>query len=318
MQFGNISNVDLKSIWPSEATDFTPWLSQNISVISDKIGMELELQEVEADAGGFSADIVARDISTNKIVIIENQFGTTDHKHLGQIITYASVLGASTVIWIAESLRSEHKAAIDFLNQNLKDTLKFFALEVSLIKIDNSNPAYIFSVVSQPLDHTTAYAKTVIDSSETMEKYRAYFQALIDELRNVHKFTNAKVGQPQSWYTFASEKSKLYKYAASFAMGDRVRAEIYIDSGVKEQNESLFDFLFKKKEQIEKSFGSSLEWERLDTKRACRIARYRDGSIDEDTETIEDIRKWTIENLLKFKTVFPSIIKTWKPEGVTS
>ena len=313
MQFGNISNVDLKSIWPGEATDFTPWLSQNINVISDKIGMELELQEVDADAGGFSADIVARDISTNKIVIIENQFGTTDHKHWGQIITYASVLGASTVIWIAESLRSEHKAAIDFLNQNLKDTLKFFALEVSLIKIDNSNPAYIFSVVSQPLDHTTASAKTVIDSSETMEKYRAYFQALIDELRNVHKFTNAKVGQPQSWYTFASEKSKLYKYAASFAMGDRIRAEIYIDSGVKEQNESLFDFLYQKKEQIEASFGSSLEWERLDTKRACRIAIYRDGSIDEDTETIEGIRKWTIENLLKFKSVFPSIIKTWKP-----
>lgn len=312
MQFGNISNVDMKAIWPGEATDFTPWLSQNINVISDKIGMELELQEVEADAGGFSADIVARDISTNKIVIIENQFGTTDHKHLGQIITYASVLGASTVIWIAESLRSEHKAAIDFLNQNLKDTLKFFALEVSLIKIDNSNPAYVFSVVSQPLDHNTASAKTVIDASETMEKYRSYFQALIDELRNVHKFTNAKVGQPQSWYTFASEKSKLYKYAASFAMGGRIRAEIYIDSGVKEQNESLFDFLYQKKEQIEKLFGSSLEWERLDTKRACRVAIYRDGSIDEDSETIENIRKWTIENLLKFKSVFPSIIKTWK------
>ncbi len=312
MQFGNICNVDLKSIWPGEATDFTPWLSQNINLISDKIGMELELQEVEADAGGFSADIVARDISTNKIVIIENQFGTTDHKHLGQIITYASVLGASTVIWIAESLRSEHKAAIDFLNQNLKETLRFFALEVSLIKIDDSNPAYVFSVVSQPLDHITASAKTIIDSSETMEKYRAFFQALIDELRNVHKFTNAKVGQPQNWYTFASEKSKLYKYAASFAMGDRIRAEIYIDSGVKEQNELLFDFLYQKKEQIEKSFGSSLEWERLDTKRACRIAIYRDGSIDEDTETIEEIRKWTIENLLKFKSVFPSIIKTWK------
>ena len=95
-------------------------------------------------------------------------------------------------------------------------------------------------------------------------------------------------------------------------MGDRIRAEIYIDSGVKEQNELLFDFLYQKKEQIEKSFGSSLEWERLDTKRACRIAIYRDGSIDEDTETIEEIRKWTIENLLKFKSVFPSIIKTWK------
>jgi Domain of unknown function (DUF4268) len=312
MQFGNISKVDLKSIWPGEATDFTPWLSQNIDAISDKIGMELELQEVEADAGGFSADIVAHDISTNKTVIIENQFGTTDHKHLGQIITYASVLGASTVIWIAESLRNEHKAAIDFLNQNLKETLRLFALEVSLIRIDNSNPAYVFSVVCQPLDHASASAKTVIDSSETMEKYRAFFQALIDELRTEHKFTNAKVGQPQNWYTFASEKSRLYRYSASFATGDRIRAEIYIDSGVKEQNEALFDFLYQRKDQIEKSFGSSLEWERLDTKRACRIAAYRDGSVDEDSETIEDIKKWTIENLLRFKTVFPSIIKNWK------
>jgi hypothetical protein len=314
MQFGKIIKQDMKSIWPGEATDFTPWLSENINVISDKIGMELELQEVEADVGGFSADIVARDISTNKIVIIENQFGITDHKHLGQIITYASVLGASTVIWIAESLRSEHKAAIDFLNQNLKETLRFFAIEVSLIKIDTSLPAYVFSVVSQPLDHNAASAKTVIDLSETMDKYRVFFQSLIDDLRNIHKFTNAKVGQPQGWYTFASEKSNLYKYSASFAMGNRIRAEIYIDSGVKEQNESLFDFLYQRKEQIEKAFGSNLEWERLDAKRACRIAIYRDGSIDEDSETIEAIRKWAIDNLLKFKSVFPSIIRDWKFE----
>jgi hypothetical protein len=312
MQFGNISKMDLKSIWPGEATDFTPWLSQNINAISDKIGMELELQETEADAGGFSADIVARDISTNKLVIIENQFGTTDHKHLGQIITYASVLNASAVIWIAESLRSEHKAAIDFLNQNLKETLRFFALEVSVIKIDSSNPAYIFTVVSQPIDYAAASAKTVIDSSETMEKYRAFFQELIDDLRNIYKFTNAKVGQPQNWYTFSSENSKLFKYSASFAMGDRIRAEIYIDSGVKEQNEALFDFLFQRKESIEKSFGSTLVWERLEAKRACRVAIYRDGSIDEDSETLENIKKWTIDNLLKFKSVFPSIIKTWK------
>ena len=76
MQFGNISKVDLKTIWPGEATDFTPWLAQNINVISDKIGLELELEQIEADAGGFSADIVARDISTNRLVIIENQFGS--------------------------------------------------------------------------------------------------------------------------------------------------------------------------------------------------------------------------------------------------
>jgi hypothetical protein len=142
LSFGNITSIDLKSIWPGEATHFTPWLSKNLQILGDKIDMELELIESEASAGGFSADILAKDISTNKNVIIENQFGNTDHKHLGQLLTYASVLNANTIVWIAETIRSEHKAAIDFLNNNLRESLLFFAIEISLIKIDSSKPAY--------------------------------------------------------------------------------------------------------------------------------------------------------------------------------
>jgi hypothetical protein len=63
----------------------------------------------------FSADIVARDLSTNKLVVIETH-GGTDHKHLGQLITYASVLKAGP-LFDAETIRPEHKSAMDFLNQ---------------------------------------------------------------------------------------------------------------------------------------------------------------------------------------------------------
>ena len=58
------------------------------------------------------------------------------------------------------------------------------------------------------------------------------------------------------------------------------------------------------KEEIESELGGTLEWERLDDRRACRISAVRPGSIDDDTETLEEIRGWMTEKLLAFKQVF--------------
>ncbi len=308
LDLGTIYPVALKDLWPGEATHFTPWLSTNLEVLGSKLGMDLELESTEAAAGDFSADIVARDLSTNRLVVIENQYGGTDHKHLGQIITYASVLGASAVVWIAETIRPEHKSAMDFLNQHLKESLGLYAVQASAIRIDGSKPAFVLTVVSMPSEPSTVPIISPAPS-ETKERYRTYFQGLIDELREVHKFTNAQTGQPQNWYTFASENSKVYKYSTSFAKGGRVRVEVYIDCGDKAKNEQLFDCLFQRKKEIETALGLDLEWERLDNRCACRIAVYRDGDIDADSETLADIKNWAIENLLKFKTVFPAQIQ---------
>ena len=303
MELGHIQTVPLKELWPGEATHFTPWIAKNLDILGEKLGMDLELESTEASAGDFSADIVARDLSTNKLVVIENQYGGTDHKHLGQLITYASVLGAGAVVWMAESIRGEHKSAMDFLNQNLKESLSFYAVEASAIRIDESKPAFVLTVVSMPSE-AAVNPPPVPELSETKERYRTYFQSLIDELRETHKFTNARTGQPQNWYTFASENSKVYTYSTSFAKGGRVRVEVYLDTGDKARNEQVFDCLLARKQEIEAVLDFELTWERLDSRRACRIAVYRDGEIDADSETLADIKSWTIQNLLRFKAVF--------------
>jgi hypothetical protein len=271
--------------------------------------MDLELEMIEAAAGDFAADIIARDLSTSRRVVIENQFGITDHRHLGQLITYASVLGAGTVVWIAETIRSEHKSAIDFLNQNLKEGLRLYAIEASAIQIDQSRPAFVLNVISQPTEPAIRADERGETVSETREKYRAYFQSLIDELRTKHNFTNARAGQPQNWYSFASENSRVYKYGTSFAIGDRVRAEVYLECGDKAKNELLFDCLHRQASAIQQEFGSDLKWERLDDKRGCRIAAYQDGSIDADSEQLAQIRDWAIACLLKFKSIIPQRIE---------
>lgn len=48
-------------------------------------------------------------------------------------------------------------------------------------------------------------------------------------------------------------------------------AELYIDRGDATENKRIFDQLHARKDEIEKAFGGTLSWERLDTKRACRI-----------------------------------------------
>lgn len=309
MEFGKIVEVPLREVWAGEATHFTPWMAANLQIVSEKLGLELELESIESTAGDFSADIVAKDVATNRRVIIENQYGGTDHRHLGQILTYSSVLNASVVIWIAEKIRPEHKSAIDFLNQNLKDTLQIFAIEANIIRIDDSKPAFGLKVVCMPAEAAATATSTSAEATETQEKYRAYYQSLLDELRNIHKFTNARAAQPQNWYTFTSDNSKVYRYSTAFAQGGRVRVETYIDCGDKLRNEAIFDALHAQKVEINAAYGAELEWEKLETKRACRIAIYLDGDIDAESEKLVEIKKWVVANLLRMRQVLPQFLE---------
>lgn len=308
--FGILKKVDIKEIWKNEASEFTVWLCNNLSTLGDVLEMELELEKREADVGELSLDILARDIGRNRLVVIENQFGRTDHKHLGQLLTYAAGYDSSAVVWIAEELREEHRQTLDWLNQNTTENIEFYGVVIEVIQIDNSRPAYNFKLVAFPNEWRKTNISSGTQISEKREAYRLYFQNLIDALR-AKNFTNAQKGQPQSWYSFSSGLQGGITYSNSFAQGGRVRAEIYIDRGDTKLNKDLFDKLLESKDDLEKEYGEPLEWERLDSKRASKIAIYRPGSIEEDEKALDEIKDWSIEKLLKFKKVFAPKIKKY-------
>lgn len=303
---GKIEKVDLRERWPNEAADFTPWLSENLSELGDALGMELELQSQEAPVGGYSLDILARDLGSDGNVVIENQLESTNHDHLGKLLTYAAGFDANVSVWLAREFRDEHREALDMLNRRTGKDSQFFGVEVELWKIDDSRPAVNFKLVATPNEWSKQTANRTSKQggvSERGERYQAFFQQLIDTLREQHRFTGARKGQPQSWYSFASGTSGI-SYGANFTQDREARVELYIDKNDRDWNKDLFDNLMKEGESLQAILSETLVWQRLDNRRASRISIVRPGTIDDDNDTLQDIRQWMVKRLLKFKEVF--------------
>ena len=307
--FGELSNVPLRDIWNHEAQDFTPWLASNIDRLGKALGLDLELTEREAGVGDFSLDILAKDLGTNHTVIIENQLTQTDHDHLGKLLTYAAGFDASVIIWVSSLIRAEHRQALDWLNQRTDETTQVFGVVVELIRIDESRPAVTFKVVVSPNDWQKGARSRAASApaSSRSERYRAYFQSLIDSLREEHSFTNARSAQPQNWYTFSSGVTGI-GYGANFTAQGKARSELYIDLGDATKNLFVLERLKEMREQIEPQFEDEIFWEELEERRACRIGLYIDGSIDMSDEELEAVREWQISNLLRLREAFGRLI----------
>lgn len=301
MDLGKLTYIeDLRTIWKHEEKEFTPWLAQNITLLGEFLGLDLEVISVEHGVGAFSLDMLAKDIGTGNIVAIENQLEITDHNHLGQILTYASGVDAKTVVWISKVVREEHRKAIDWLNQITSEEMEFFAVEIQLIKVDESQPAPFFKVKASPNDWSKEQKKKIISSvgiSDRQEFYQQFFTVFLDL---VHKelpgITNSKKVNHDSWKSFPTGISG-YQYNLAFRSGNRFSCELYVDFGEKDKNKQRFDYLYEQKDKIEISVGE-LSWEKLNDRRACRIALYTDYTND------QEMMVWGIQKLKNFREVF--------------
>ncbi len=257
---------------------------------------------------------MATDINGNRPVVIENQLEPTNHDHLGKLLTYAAGFDAGVVVWLTKEFRDEHRQALDWLNQRTGVDTQFFGVVVELWKIDGSRPAPHFNLVATPNDWRKGTvqrpeSETSVITSERSERYRNFFQSLIDTLREEHKFTGSRKGQPQNWHSFSSGHGHGIIYGANFTGQKQARVEVYIDDTDSEWNIKLLERLEERKDQIEPELGQSLDWQRLESRRACRTAITRPGSIDDDDDTLAEIQTWMVDTLLRFKEVFDPHLK---------
>lgn len=272
---GRITRIeDLRSIWPHEARDFSKWLAkeENLTLLSDEIGIDIVLEELESAVGDFSVDLYAREEGSSRRIIIENQLEDTNHDHLGKIITYASGKGAEVIIWIVKHARDEHRQAIEWLNQHTDENIGFFLVEIELWRINDSVPAPKFNVVERPND----WAKTVKAAgglSETKklqyEFWQAFCQYAFAKADFAQQFSRRKA-LPQHWYDLSIGSSACHVGLTVNTVKKTIGAEIYIDD-----DKALFEKYKSRKQEIEAELNTELIW-RVAAK-ACRILAVNKG-----------------------------------------
>ena len=307
---GRLLRVELRTVWTNEPAEFTPWLAEpeNLKILGETLGLELEPGSVEKEVGSFRADIVCRDMGTDSLVLIENQLEQTDHDHLGKLLTYAAGLQAVTVVWLAERFRDEHRAALDWLNEITHEDSRFFGLEIELWRIGESPAAPKFNIVSKPNDwsRSVAQATRAADDSELSElrlMQRKYWTGLLERLTVAGgPVRGNRKPQPQSWMPFGIGVGGFNLGAVMNTWDKLIRVELYIRG---EGADDRLAFLEQAKDEIEGELGYPLNWgDQSATARDRRISYYLREVDPEKESDWHRQHQWLCDHLNKMHNAF--------------
>lgn len=307
MKLGKIKEVDIRSVWAHEQYDFSKWLAEeeNIRTLGEELNLSLTDVDTERFVGSYRCDIICKDELTGKSVLIENQLEQTNHDHLGKIITYASGLDASVVVWIVANARSEHASAIEWLNKHTDDDVLFFLIEVHAYTIGDSAPAPMFKIIEQPND----FAKTIksiaqkgeLNKTETHRlEFWTQFNDVIDQRG---KPFNKRKATPDHWYSVAVGSSQCHISIDLVNKEHRIRVGMWIPD-----NKELYDQFYEHKDEIEAAFGRQLIWDRLDGKKAAIACTYIPGLNYNKQENYPDLMNKIIDLVIAFRSSFTPFI----------
>ncbi|WP_420642163.1 DUF4268 domain-containing protein [Candidatus Leptofilum sp.] len=142
---------------------------------------------------------------------------------------------------------------------------------------------------------------------ERQKAYIDFYSVLINELGQKPGFDhlqNMPDGVNWYWTKGISVKGKgLASFTFSFGRGSIFRVELYIDSGDQTLNKQIYDGLAAQKAEIEAEVSCELTWQRLDHRRASRIAQIFDGHITDSEDELENLRQKAIPAMMNYVQV---------------
>lgn len=308
-QLGKLQKVDLRSIWKHEATDFSAWLvqSENLEVLAEQLGIEIEPVGTEVPVGRFKIDILAKEPNTNEQIIIENQLEPTNHDHLGKVITYAAGLDARYLIWIVKDVLPEHLKAVEWLNEHLDDEIRCFLIKIEVWQIGDSKPAPRFEIISVKNDWVASLKKSTTPSGFSPLKLRQQ-EFWIDFCNYVRKKdSNIKMHKPapQHWLNFSMGNSISHIALTMNTQKNRLGIELYISD-----NKTFYSYLRDNEEDLKSQLGDSIDWFEANVAAGMNLYKPVDDVFSESRE--EEYFQWFYENVLKFKKVFTPYIQEFK------
>lgn len=309
VQVVSLDEVPLREVWRDEARDFTPWLAAHPEHLGRALQMDLELEGGEVAVGPFSADVVLRDANTAHRVVVENLLETTDHDHLGKLITYAAGLEAHWAVLIAKTFRPEHRSALIWLNSISGEDNGFFGIEVHAVRIGESPTAFRLDVVVEPDDFARRARAGTKTMTASQQRYTDWWAEFLPVFHEAHPgWSNAHTPSRDNWMNFPSGRSDV-RYALSFsyptgASNYSLSAHVYMDDG-----ESVYPALEAQRSTIEEACGLELQWKPPSKNtRSSRIAAYLDPADPADRDSWPTYRAWAVKTLGELRRIFAAPI----------
>ena len=307
-KIGKLTEVDVRELWKHEQYDFSEWLAKedNIEYLNDILGLTLVDVDKEVFVGPYRCDIVAKDETSGITVVIENQLEGTNHDHLGKIVTYASGLNAKTMVWIVKDAKEEHRAAIEWLNNNTNSEINFFLIEIHAYKIGDSEPAPMFEVVEKPNDFVKHSKAPITDKelNKSQSERLLFWEQFNQIVINRGKPFNLRKATTDHWYDIALGTSDAHVAIDLVSRNNYIVVEVYIND-----KKELFDRLLSYRETIEKELDFEMEWDRLDNKKASRI-KYRIPGLDfDDHSNYDELMNRIIDVAVKVRDVFSPYVR---------
>lgn len=303
-KLGVLKKEEIRKVWKVEP-DFSAWLAlpENMELLAKAVGIDILAEETESTVGKYSADIYAKEDGTDRRIIIENQYGSCNHDHLGKLITYAAGKEAKVLIWIVEKADDEHRAAVQWMNEHTDADIGIFLVQIEVLSIENSVPAPMFTVLERPNDWTKQIKQVSV--TKTNQLQMEFWNGFVDYAMKKPEYSrlfNRLKGQAQNWLSLPLGSSE-YQISLTIKTSGKIGAEVYIH-----KRKDIFNGLEAQKTQIEKELGFKMDWQPLPGRMASRIEIVKDGDFTQKDKW-ESYFDWLADKAVNLKKVFPKYLK---------
>ncbi|MCR9145550.1 MAG: DUF4268 domain-containing protein [bacterium] len=271
------------------------------------LDLELQPYQREHKIGPYFADIVAKDLNTDRYVVIENQLNKTDHDHLGKAITYASVLDATAIVWIATDFSEEHKKALDWLNENLSEEILVFGVQLEVWQIGDSQKAPRFNVISRPAVEIKSSSRRLRNAelTEVAQLQLRFWEELRERLLADGQFLSLKNPRGQYSYNVPIGNAQICINNIATTMFQRVGVRIRLKKRVAQ---SAMEILSAQKAEIEKEIGEALEWDSDPEYTHKYISLYKTADLF-DEKTWPALLDWMADRVVRFRDAFEKRVR---------
>ena len=290
----------------NETPDSNPQLADKLSLLSDALHMDFELVEQESWIGHYNGDILPHDQRNDAAIVIEHHSDEASHYQLGQILASAENYEARILIWMADNIREEHRAALDWLNRWTPAEIEVYGVEIRNAEENDADANLKFVPVVAPASWSKCGESEHIPKIQSVV-LRDFFRALVADLSSrgfvddqaivtKHDQSFPSVLSGMDIHASFETDDKVWVYIPGWpSVNNRILNKIRDDAGKRAKIETELDL----------PSGTTIDWKT----RAGSIGVYRKATLYDSEEELEEIKQWMFHYLIKFKEVFNPRLK---------